>query len=53
VCEIIGILNQGVLTTLGSPREIVDQVGVQDLEDAYLKIVGGEVDRESLLSWRS
>ena len=53
VCEIIGILNQGVLTTLGSPREIVDQVGVQDLEEAYLKIVGGEVDRESLLSWRS
>jgi ABC-2 type transport system ATP-binding protein len=53
VCEVIGILNQGTLTTLGSPREIVDQIGVQDLEDAYLKIVGGEVDRESLLSWRS
>jgi ABC-2 type transport system ATP-binding protein len=53
VCEIIGILNQGILTTLGSPSEIVDQVGVQNLEEAYLKIVGGEVDRESLLSWRS
>jgi ABC-2 type transport system ATP-binding protein len=52
VCEIIGILNEGVLTTLGAPNEIVDQVGVQDLEDAYLKIVGGEVDREKLLSWR-
>jgi ABC-2 type transport system ATP-binding protein len=53
VCEVVGILNQGILTTLGSPRDIVDQLGVQDLEDAYLKIVGGEVDRESLLSWRS
>jgi ABC-2 type transport system ATP-binding protein len=52
VCEIIGILNEGVLTTLGAPNEIVDQLGAEDLEDAYLKIVGGEVDREKLLSWR-
>ena len=52
VCEVIGILNEGVLTTLGSPNEIVSNVGAKDLEDAYLKIVGGEVDREKLLSWR-
>ncbi|MFW9800311.1 MAG: ABC transporter ATP-binding protein, partial [Candidatus Thorarchaeota archaeon] len=52
VCEIIGILNDGVLTTLGSPTEIIGQVGATDLEDAYLKIVGGEIDRETLLSWR-
>lgn len=52
VCEVIGILNQGILNTLGSPSEIVNQVGGNDLEDAYLKIVGGEVDRTKLLSWR-
>ncbi|UCE11213.1 MAG: ABC transporter ATP-binding protein [Candidatus Thorarchaeota archaeon] len=52
VCDIIGILNEGVLSALGSPNEIIDQVGANDLEDAYLKIVGGEVDREKLLTWR-
>lgn len=52
VCEIIGILNEGVLTTLGSPNTIVDSVGAHDLEEAYLRIVGGEVDRSRLLAWR-
>jgi ABC-2 type transport system ATP-binding protein len=52
VCEVIGILNEGILNTLGSPRDIIDQVEAEDLEDAYLKIVGGQVDRSKLLSWR-
>jgi len=52
VCEVIGILNEGVLNTLGSPNQIMEQVGAEDLEDAYLKIVGGQVDRSKLLSWR-
>jgi len=52
VCEIIGILNEGVLITLGSPEEIMKQVDARDLEDAYLKIVGGQVDKSKLLSWR-
>jgi ABC-2 type transport system ATP-binding protein len=52
VCERIGILNEGVLTTLGPPAEIVDRVGVRDLEEAYLKIVGGEIDKSRLLTWR-
>ncbi|MFW9973874.1 MAG: ABC transporter ATP-binding protein [Candidatus Thorarchaeota archaeon] len=52
VCKIIGILNEGILNTLGSPDEIINNVGAKDLEDAYLKIVGGEVDRTKLLSWR-
>ena len=52
VCEIIGILNQGVLNTLGAPDDIIQQVEGKDLEDAYLKIVGGEVDKSKLLSWR-
>jgi ABC-2 type transport system ATP-binding protein len=52
VCDIIGILNEGVLTTLGSPEEIIQKIGASDLEEAYLKIVGGEVDKSKLLSWR-
>lgn len=52
VCEVIGILNEGLLNTLGSPSDIIHQVGAKDLEDAYLKIVGGQVDRSKLLSWR-
>jgi ABC-2 type transport system ATP-binding protein len=52
VCGTIGILNEGLLTTLGSPEEIVDKIGVNDLEEAYLKIVGGEVDKSRLLTWR-
>lgn len=52
VCGTIGILNEGILTTLGSPEEIVQNIGVDDLEEAYLKIVGGEVDRSRLLAWR-
>ncbi len=51
-CDIIGILNEGALTTLGSPQDIIDQLGASDLEEAYLKIVGGQVDRKKLLSWR-
>lgn len=52
VCDIIGILNEGQLTVRGAPQEIIDQMGADDLEDAYLKIIGGKIDREMLLSWR-
>jgi ABC-2 type transport system ATP-binding protein len=51
-CDIIGILNEGKLAVHGAPQEIIDQVDARDLEDAYLKLVGGKVDRENLLSWR-
>lgn len=52
VCDIIGILNEGQLTVRGAPQKIIDQMDARDLEDAYLKIVGGKIDREKLLSWR-
>lgn len=52
VCGTIGILNEGVLTTLGSPDDIVQRIGASDLEEAYLKIVGEEVDKSRLLAWR-
>ncbi|MFX0106758.1 MAG: ABC transporter ATP-binding protein [Candidatus Hodarchaeota archaeon] len=52
VCDIVGIIVDGELTIVGSPAEIVESSGTDDLEDAYLKIVGGQIDREKLLSWR-
>jgi ABC-2 type transport system ATP-binding protein len=52
VCDEIGILNEGQLMTLGSPQEIMDSTKTKSLEDAYLNIVGGKVDRSKLLEWR-
>jgi len=52
-CEVIGILNEGKLIVLDMPQEIVNRTKANDLEDAYLKLVGGEVDRSTLLSWRN
>ncbi|RDE13245.1 MAG: ABC transporter [Candidatus Thorarchaeota archaeon] len=52
VCDVIGLLVGGQLVTVGPPGSIVESVGAHDLEDAYLRIVGGKVDREKLLSWR-
>ena len=52
VCDIIGILNEGQLITVGSPHEIIETVGMSNLEDAYLRIVGGQVDKTQLLAWR-
>jgi ABC-2 type transport system ATP-binding protein len=52
VCDVVGVLNEGTLVTHGSPQELVETTGARDLEDAYLKIVGGHVDRQTLLAWR-
>ncbi len=52
VCDIIGILTEGELVTLGAPHDIIEAAKVDDLEDAYLQIVGGKIDRKALLAWR-
>jgi ABC-2 type transport system ATP-binding protein len=52
VCNEIGLLNQGELVTKGSPDDIIESAGGKTLEDAYLSIVGGKVDRKKLLDWR-
>ncbi|MFW9850517.1 MAG: ABC transporter ATP-binding protein [Candidatus Thorarchaeota archaeon] len=52
VCETIGVLNEGKLVALGTPRDMINQTGTGNLEEAYLKLVGSKVDRESLLRWR-
>jgi len=51
LCDLIGIIDEGVLKVEGSPKEIIDSVGASDLEDAYLKIMGvSKID--DLLAWR-
>ncbi|MGY5874288.1 MAG: ABC transporter ATP-binding protein [Candidatus Thorarchaeota archaeon] len=52
VCDIIGIIDDGALVTLGSPQQLMEAGGTSNLEEAYLKIVGGKVDRQALLAWR-
>jgi ABC-2 type transport system ATP-binding protein len=52
VCDVIGLLNTGRLVIVGSPQQIVESTGGKDLEEAYLRIVGGRVDRQALLAWR-
>jgi ABC-2 type transport system ATP-binding protein len=52
LCDTVGILNNGRLVTLGSPQEIMTSTATSSLEEAYLALVGGKVDRQQLLSWR-
>ncbi|RDE17408.1 MAG: hypothetical protein C4K49_02950 [Candidatus Thorarchaeota archaeon] len=52
VCDGIGILNEGELVTAGTPDAVVEAAHASSLEEAYLKIVGGRIDREALLAWR-
>jgi ABC-2 type transport system ATP-binding protein len=52
VCDVIGILNAGELVTYGAPNDIIESMNVSDLEEAYLKVVGGHIDKSALLAWR-
>ncbi|NVM36410.1 MAG: ABC transporter ATP-binding protein [Candidatus Lokiarchaeota archaeon] len=51
LCDFIGIIDNGELKVEGTPKEIIDSVAANDLEEAYLKIMG--VSKiEDLLAWR-
>ena len=52
VCDVIGIINEGQLVVVDSPQQIIESTKTRDLEEAYLKIIGGKVDRQTLLTWR-
>jgi ABC-2 type transport system ATP-binding protein len=52
ICDIVGILNEGELVTVGPPEAVVETTNARGLEEAYLKIVGRKVDRDTLLAWR-
>ena len=51
LCDMIGIIDKGVLKVEGTPRDIINSVNAEDLEDAYLKIMGA-TKIEDLLAWR-
>ncbi|MHA2392834.1 MAG: ABC transporter ATP-binding protein [Promethearchaeota archaeon] len=51
LCDLIGIIDDGVLKVEGSPKEIIESVDAKNLEDAYLKIMGA-TRLEDLLAWR-
>jgi ABC-2 type transport system ATP-binding protein len=52
VCNQIGIIIEGELVIEGSVDEIIHAAKAKNLEDAYLQIVGSQVDRSALLNWR-
>lgn len=51
LCDVIGIIDKGVLKMQGSPKDIIQSQGAKDLEEAYLKIMGAH-RVEDLLAWR-
>jgi len=52
LCDIIGILSNGQLLTIGPPEDMINKTGARNLEEAYLKLVGDKIPREDLLDWR-
>ena len=51
LCDVIGIIIDGQLKIEGSPKEIIESVGAESLEEAYLKITGAS-HIDDLLGWR-
>ena len=51
LCDLIGIIDNGVIKAEGSPKEIIESTQTKDLEEAYLKIMGA-TRIEDLLAWR-
>ena len=51
LCDTIGIINQGNLKIEGTPKEIIQSVNAENLEEAYLKIMGVS-HINNLLGWR-
>ena len=51
LCDVIGIIVEGKLEIEGTPQEIIESVGDENLEEAYLKITGA-THIEDLLAWR-
>jgi len=52
LCDLIGIIINGELKVQGSPIEIIESTGANNLEEAYLKVTGANHIGD-LLSWRN
>jgi ABC-2 type transport system ATP-binding protein len=50
LCDVIGIIDKGSIIVEGTPKEIIASVNVENLEQAYLKIMNID-DSDNLLSW--
>jgi ABC-2 type transport system ATP-binding protein len=46
VAHRIGIIDHGKLVAQGTPREIKEQTGTNNLEDAFLKLTGSTIREE-------
>jgi ABC-2 type transport system ATP-binding protein len=51
LCDLIGIIDHGILKVEGNPKELKESAKAEDLEGAYLKIMGAN-RIEDLLAWR-
>jgi len=51
LCDVIGIIDKGVLIIEGSPKEVIDSVNANNLEEAYIKIMK-PLDNKDYLAWR-
>ena len=47
VAHRIGVIDHGKLVAQGTPREIKDQTGTENLEDAFLKLTGSAIRSDS------
>jgi ABC-2 type transport system ATP-binding protein len=55
LCDVIGLINKGILLIEGSPKEVIKSVNANNLEDAYIKILNPSKDgtvEKDYLSWR-
>ncbi|HMF30588.1 MAG TPA: ABC transporter ATP-binding protein [Candidatus Lokiarchaeia archaeon] len=52
LCNVIGIIKEGKLLLQGTPADIISHSETENLEEAYLKIMGAKKIDE-LLSWRA
>ncbi|HCI29242.1 MAG: ATP-binding cassette domain-containing protein [Fervidobacterium sp.] len=44
LCDRLAIMDHGKIVTVGTPREIMEQTGVENLEDAFIVLTGHEVE---------
>jgi ABC-2 type transport system ATP-binding protein len=51
LCDIIGIIKEGKLVIEGTPKQLIAHANTDNLEEAYLKIMGTKKTDE-LLAWR-
>jgi ABC-2 type transport system ATP-binding protein len=46
LCDRVGIIDQGKLIALGSPKELMDRYSAQHLEDVFLQLTGRRIREE-------